>query len=421
MSQSSDSAAAPTVRVNQARLIDRLRQLAKIGARPEGGLNRQAFTDEDGQARKLMVSWATEAGLTVTTDEIGNLYMAHRPDGTDDRAPIMGGSHLDTQPAGGWLDGVYGVMAALEAVLAIKEQGLALTHPVEAVAWANEEGGRFQPGLMGSAYFTGHFTLDKADAIVDAGGARLSDEIERFLATTPELAQRQVPFAIAGLLEAHIEQGPILEDEGVPIGVVEGVQGIRWFQIDVRGVAAHAGTAPLGSRRDALIAATGMVQSLSRALHDPDDVLRFTVGKFIVSPGSPNTVADHVMFTIDLRHPDDDALDRSEEIIRKCVAEQAEPCEADIKVTEAVAPVRFAAPVIDTIEAAAGALDTPARRIVSGAGHDAAMMSGHAPVGMVFVPCHGGVSHHPDENADEEDLIAGAHVVATALARLAAS
>jgi N-carbamoyl-L-amino-acid hydrolase len=416
---SQDPASLPVVSIDGDRLIGRLRRLAKIGARPEGGMNRQAFTDGDAESRRLVLGWAAEVGLEPATDAIGNLYLRYAPPGTEDQAPVVGGSHLDTQPAGGWLDGAYGVMAAFEAVQAIKELGVALARPVEIVAWVNEEGGRYQPGLMGSSFFTGHFDLGEASDIVDAEGTPLDREIARFLASTPDLPERAVPFPIAGVVEAHIEQGPILENEGKPIGVVEGVQGIRWFKVDVHGEAAHAGTAPLAGRRDALLAATRIIQALSAALADPDDVLRFTVGKMIVSPGSPNTVADHAQFSIDLRHPELAVLDRSEQTIRAVCGEQAAPCTAEVAVTEAVPPVRFDAGVVDTIEAGAQALDLPARRIVSGAGHDAAMMASAAPVGMVFVPCHKGISHHPAENADESDLIAGGHVVATALARLA--
>lgn len=415
-----DAAPAPVVEIDGARLIDRLRRLAAIGARPEGGLNRQAFTPEEGEARRLVAGWAREIGMTAETDAIGNLYLRYAPAGIDGPAPVLGGSHLDTQPAGGWLDGAYGVIAALEAVQAIKEQAVPLARPLEVVAWVNEEGSRFQPGVMGSAWFVGHFDLARAPQIEGSDGTALDHAIVGYKAATPDIEERETPFPIAGLIEAHIEQGPILESEGLKIGVVEGVQGIRWFRVEVLGEAAHAGTTPLGARRDAVLAATRLVQALSAALADPVDVMRFTVGRFVVSPGSPNTVAAKVTFTIDLRHPDTHALDKAEATIREVCAEQVAPCEAAVTVSEMLSPVAFDERVVAAVAGAAEALGMPFRRMASGAGHDAANIARVAPAGMVFVPCHGGVSHHPAENADEADLIAGAHVVATAMARLAA-
>lgn len=414
-----ETAPAPIVEIDGNRLIDRLRRLASIGARPEGGLNRQAFTLEEGEARHLVAGWARETGMTAETDAIGNLYLRFAPEGTEGRAPVLGGSHLDTQPAGGWLDGAYGVVAALEAVQAIAEQGVALARPLEVVAWVNEEGSRFQPGVMGSAWFAGHFDLARAPQIEGSDGTTLDHAIVGYKAATPDIEERETPFPIAGLIEAHIEQGPILEREGFGIGVVEGVQGIRWFQVEVLGEAAHAGTTPLGARRDAVLAAARLVQALSAALADPADVLRFTVGRVVVYPGSPNTVAGKVVFTIDMRHPDPHELDRGEATIREICAAQAAPCMAEVIATETLAPVVFDDRVVAVIAGAAEALGIPSRRMASGAGHDAANIARVAPAGMVFVPCHGGISHHPAENADEGDLIAGAHVLATAMARLA--
>lgn len=405
--------------VDGERLIARLRALARIGARADGGVNRQALTPEDAEARKLVVGWAQEAGLDAETDPIGNLYLRHTPAGVENAEPVVTGSHLDSQPAGGWLDGAYGVIAALEAVQFLKESGAALRRPLEAVAWTNEEGSRFMPGVMGSSFYVDRLSIGEIADRQDPDGIRLGQALGEFLASTPDLPVREQPRPIAGLVEVHIEQGPILEAERLTIGVVEGVQGMRWMEITVRGRTDHAGTTPLGQRQDAMLAATAMVQALADALHDPDDIIRFTVGRFIARPGAPNTVADAVAFTIDLRHPDEAVLERSTQTIRRVVAETAGVCDSDLKLQEALKPVRFDARIVETVASVTEDLGLPARRMVSGAGHDAAVLAQRYPCGMVFVPCHKGISHHPSENADEADLIAGAAVLAETLRRLA--
>lgn len=405
--------------IDGERLITRLRTLARIGARADGGVNRQALTPEDAAARKLVVGWAQEAGLAAETDPIGNLYLRHTPAAAENATPIVSGSHLDSQPAGGWLDGAYGVIAALEAVQSLKENGAVLSRPIEAVAWTNEEGSRFIPGVMGSSFYVDRLSISEIEDKLDPDGVRLGDALAELLAATPDLPVREQPRPIAGLVEAHIEQGPILEAERLTIGVVEGVQGMRWMEITVRGRTDHAGTTPLRQRRDAMLAATSMVQALADALDDPDDIIRFTVGRFIARPGAPNTVADEVTFTIDLRHPDEDVLERSTQTIRRVVAEKAGACDVDIALQESLKPVRFDERIVETVASATSDLGLPARRMVSGAGHDAAVLAQRYPCGMAFVPCHKGISHHPSENADEADLIAGAAVLAETLRRLA--
>ncbi|MEM7446575.1 MAG: M20 family metallo-hydrolase, partial [Pseudomonadota bacterium] len=357
----------------------------------------------------------------ASTDPIGNLFLRHGPPSTDGALPVLSGSHLDSQPAGGWLDGVYGVVAALEAVQSLKEKGVALARPVEAVSWTNEEGSRFMPGVMGSSYYVERLAVADFADHRDPDGIRLGDALEALLASTPDLPVHQEPRPIAGLVEVHIEQGPILETEGKTIGVVEGVQGMRWMEVTIQGRTDHAGTTPLRQRRDAMLSATRIVQALNEALYDPDDVLRFTVGRFIAKPGSPNTVADEVVFTIDLRHPDDGVLERSLETIRRVTAEKAAPCEAVVHLHESLEPVRFDPAIVDTVAAATDDLCLPARRMVSGAGHDAAVLAQRHACGMIFVPCHQGISHHPAENADEANLIAGTAVLAETLRRLASN
>lgn len=409
----------PTLKADATRLLARLRTLARIGARPEGGVNRQAFTDGDIAARKLMLDWAAEIGLAPSTDAAGNLFLRLSAPGLDDRPPVLSGSHLDTQPAGGWLDGAYGVVAAVEALQRIRESGVALARPLEAVAWVNEEGCRFHPGLMGSTAFAGKGDIAAWSAQADDAGVTLADALAALKASSPDVSSRVPGRDLFAVVEAHIEQGPILESESATIGAVDAVQGLYWLQVTVDGMAGHAGTAPLAGRRDALLAAARMIAALSVALHDPDDVTRFTVGRIVAHPNSPNTVADRVTFTIDLRHPDLAELARCRRTIEDVCRAEAGPCGHRIAVSEHLEPVRFDAAVVAAVAAAARDLGHVPRPMVSGATHDAAVLAAIAPTAMIFVPCEEGLSHHPAENASDQVLAAGADVLATVLARLA--
>ncbi len=410
------------VRVDGPRLLSRLRALAEIGARPGGGVNRQAFTPTDAAARRLALAWAADIGLEPATDAIGNLYLrlsANTGDSDEAAAPVLSGSHIDTQPAGGWLDGAYGVVAAIEALQAIKDAGVPRRRPIEAVAWVNEEGCRYHPGLMGSTAFKGALDLDVLRNQTSPDGVALGDAIAACAADLPDLPVRTTPYPLAGLVEAHIEQGPILEREAKTIGVVTGVQGLYWLQVEISGEQAHAGTAPLAGRRDALLAAARIVAALSEALADPTDTTRFTVGRLEAHPNSPNTVADRVRFTIDLRHPDAATLDGMRATIERIAVELAAPCDCEIAVLERLAPTPFDGQVRAAVADAAAALAYPAMDIISGGSHDAAALAGLSPTGMIFIPCTRGVSHHPDEDADDAALVAGADVLASVLARLA--
>lgn len=405
--------------IDQDRLLNRLREMAEIGRRDDGGVDRQAFTPEDAQARRLMVDWAAAAGLETCTDAVGNLFMRHVPDGRAHEAPIMSGSHLDTQPAGGWLDGAYGVVAALEVLVSLKESGAPLDRPLEAVAWVNEEGSRFLPGMIGSASYVGHLDIADIEDNRDAENLRLGDAIRLFREATPDLPLRSRPSSVAAYVELHIEQGPILEAAGVPIGVVSGVQGYRVFELTVRGRTAHAGTTPHSLRRDAVRSAVGVIQALQDELSDAEEVTRFTVGRLSALPGSPSSVADEVVFTIDLRHPDKAVLDRATETIPELASRVARPCSVDTELVEVLEPVEFDETVTDVIAESATASGYTSHCLLSGAGHDAALIATCHPAGMIFVPCFEGISHHPDEDASDADLIAGAVVLAEAMKRLA--
>ncbi|MCB2103031.1 MAG: M20 family metallo-hydrolase [Rhodobacterales bacterium] len=396
---------------------DRLARLGAIGAIPGGGVCRLALTAEDMAARRLMLEWAAELDLEPATDAFGNLFL--RLPGTRPEAPpVVSGSHLDTQPHGGRFDGAYGVVAALEAVRAMRKAGLTPRRPVDVVAWTNEEGSRFPPGTMGSMVFTGLTDLAHAAAIVDRDGVALGDALPAFLAATPDLPLRPFGTPMAAYVEAHIEQGPVLEAADEQVGVVTGIQGSRWFQVSVRGEDAHAGTTPPALRRDALRQACSMVDALHQVFDNGDDRVRFTVGRFDVDPGSPNTIAGGVDFTIDFRHPESAVIHALSVRVAPTCQGHAGPCGVSVRELRDVPPVSFDLDVIRLIDDMAAGLGYRYRRMNSGAGHDAEHLAHVCPTGMVFVPCRGGRSHTVTEDARPEDLAAGTAVLAASLTAL---
>ena len=404
--------------VDEGRLWGRLMTLGAIGATPRGGVNRQALSKEDAEARRRMVAWACDLGLSASGDDAGNLFL--RLEGTDPAAaPVLTGSHLDSQPTGGKFDGAYGVLAGLEALESIQAAGVRPRRPIEVVAWTNEEGSRFQPGAMGSAVFADQMDLAEQLAVTDSDGVTAGAALRDFLAATPDLPRRPIGFPLTAYVEAHIEQGPRLEAADKPIGIVSAIQGLRWFAVEVLGEAAHAGTTPVGMRKDALKAAAAMVTALNEAMADPADTVRFTVGRFEVSPGSPNTVPARVFFTIDFRHPDAAVIERLTSRIEPICAAHAGGCTVTVRRTSNVRPTQFDSAVIDKVRRAAEALALPAMEMISGAGHDAMHLAEVCPAGMIFVPCEGGISHNEAENARPRDLADGARVLAATLVDLA--
>ena len=404
--------------VDQGRLWQRHVEMARIGAIPGNGVNRQALSAEDIAARRLLLSWAEPLGFSIGADAIGNLFI-RRAGREPEAAPIMTGSHMDSQPQGGRFDGIYGVLAGLEALEALEQAGIETARPIDLVAWTNEEGGRFAPGAMGSMVFTGVRRLADCLEIRDPAGIALRDALAATLAATPQTAERPFNFPVAGYVEAHIEQGPRLEESGNTIGVVTGIQGSRWFDVEVIGEAAHAGTTPLAQRRDAVQEALLMVQALNRLMADETDTVRFTVGRFDVTPNTPNSVASRVSFSVDFRHPDAGLLaERGDAIAANCRA-AAKACAVEVTETLTMMPCDFDDAVVDTIERATAALGLGYMRMPSGAFHDAQFMSAVAPTGMIFVPCEKGISHNPAENAAPADLAAGARVLAASLVELA--
>lgn len=405
-------------RVDPERLWARLMEMAKIGAIPGNGVNRAAFSAEDIAARKLLISWARARRFTVAADSIGNLFI--RRAGTDPRAsPVMTGSHMDSQPRGGRFDGIYGVLAGLEALEAMELAGVKTRRPVELVAWSNEEGGRFPPCTMGSAVYTGANALADFLEARDNEGILLKDALAQTLAAMPALEKRELNAPAAAYIEAHIEQGPLLEQEGRTIGVVTGIQGLRWFNVEVFGDTAHAGTTPLAGRRDALREAIAAIGALHELTRDASDTVRFTIGRVLVTPNSPNSVPSHVMFSVDVRHPDPATIARLGNAVEPTVRKAVSRCTVKVTPTLHDDPCAFDPAVVECVERAAQASGLAHRRMPSGASHDAMYMARVCPTGMIFVPCEKGISHNEAENAKPGDLAAGARTLTAALLELA--
>ena len=411
-------ALAAAAAVDEARLWSRQMAMAEIGATARGGVNRAALSDEDRAARALMVEWAGALGFKIATDGIANLYI-RKPGRRADAAPVVTGSHLDSQPRGGKFDGAYGVVGGFEALEAIARTGVETERPIDLVAWTNEEGGRFQPGCMGSAVFAGVLRLEDQLAIVDRAGVTLGEALAETLASTPGLPQRPLGHPFAAYVEAHIEQGPRLENANTTIGAVTGIQGLYWFTVEVSGEEAHAGTTPLKGRRDALKAAVAMVGALEELMADESDTVRFTVGRFECGPGAPSTVPSRALFTIDFRHPDPAVIERIRPAIAPLCEAHARGCAVSVRPTIENAPLRFDAAVIDMVERHAGAIGHSVMRLPSGAGHDAGHIAHLCPTGMIFVPCERGLSHNEAENATPAHLAAGAQTLAACLVDLA--
>jgi len=407
-----------TSRVNAARLWDRHQRMALHGGLPNGGVDRQALSPEEFAAWRELIDWARPLGLAAFTDVAGNLFLRH--EGTLADAPaVLTGSHLDSQPTGGKFDGVFGVLAGLEAVQAIIESGTRLLRPIEIVAWMNEEGSRFAPGMMGSAAYTRAETLDRFLPICDRHGTSVADGLAALHRAFPSLPLRELGRPMAAYLEAHIEQGPVLEREGVPIGVVTGIQGKRTYRVSVRGEEAHAGTSSRRERKDALLAAVRIIHALTEVMHDAADTVKFTVGKFDVLPDAPSVVPASVVFSIDLRHIDSGTLvELGNRIEAICVA-HAQPCTVDVLELTTALSLDFPEAMTSLVRESARLEGIAAMDIRSAAGHDARFLHGFCPTAMIFVPCKDGVSHNPMESAKAEDLAAGARVLVRAMVALA--
>ena len=397
--------------VDGGRLWSSLMELAQIGATPKGGVRRITLTPADREGRERFARWCREAGLEVRVDAIGNMFA--RRAGTDASAlPVVMGSHLDTQPNGGRFDGAYGVMAGLEVVRALNDASVRTRAPLEVACWTNEEGSRFVPTMMGSGVFTGTYALEKILENRDAEGVTVRDALEAI-----GYRGEARPHKVGAYFEAHIEQGPVLEDTGTTIGVVQGALGQRWFDVLVTGQDAHAGPTPMNLRKDALLAAAHLTLEVNRIGTTFPDSARGTVGHVQVKPNSRNVIPGEVRMTVDLRNARDHTLSAMKQELEKCAQAIARERRVSIDFAEVVyfPPSEFAPALVGRVRAAAQDLGFSHRDIVSGAAHDAVYLSRVAPTAMVFVPCEGGISHNEIENARPEDLAAGCSVMLQAV------
>ena len=406
-------------KVDEGRLWGRLMELAQCGATPQGGVNRQAFSDAEVKARALIARWAEELGFETFVDEVSNFFI-RRPGTELTAAPIMTGSHIDTVPAGGKYDGSYGVIAGLEVLQALETSKLKTRRPIEVVIWANEEGARFSPGQMGSGAFVGSRRIGDILSTVDRDGISVSQALEPILSATPHAKSRPLGTPIvAAFVEAHIEQGPELEAASCTIGAVTGIQGRRSFLVDVRGEAAHGGTARQSTRKDALLASVRMIHELDSLMRDPEDRLRFTIGAFTVKPNAPLVVPAHVHFTVDVRHPDNAIMESFCNKVEDLRTRNAFGCAVEVIENARAASISFNETMITLIESTASNLGFERMRIYSKAGHDSRELFKVCPTGMVFVPCRNGISHTESEDATSADLAAGARVLAEVVVELA--
>jgi beta-ureidopropionase / N-carbamoyl-L-amino-acid hydrolase len=409
---------APISLINADRLWTRLMGLAEIGATSSGGVNRQALSDGEIAAWRRVIAWAQEAGLTAATDSAGNLFLTLA--GRDRVAPpVLVGSHLDSQPTGGKFDGAAGVMAALEAVVSLAEQDETPRRDLIVVAWMNEEGCRFAPGMMGSEAFAGARGIEAIRAVRDASGITVGEALDRLHAAFPELPRKPPGFAAAAYLELHIEQGPLLEAAGHVIGVVTGIQGKKTFQVVLAGAEGHAGTLPQQERRDALAAFARTAAALHAEIGAVDAEIKFTIGRVTVEPNAPSVVPSRVTFSIDLRHPDNLVLDTAGVRVAALCRRHAPPCAVTITLLVDAPSNDFDSELRERIARAADDQKLPATAILSAAGHDARHLAKVCPAAMIFIPCRDGASHVEHEWADPGHVAAGASVLAQVLRDLA--
>jgi N-carbamoyl-L-amino-acid hydrolase len=407
------------IKIDRQRLERTFEEQARIGATAGGGLTRLALSDEDKVIRDRMVAWLEEAGCAVRIDRMGNIF-GRRPGapGAETLPPVVMGSHVDSVPTGGRFDGVLGVLCALEAIRALNDARTRTRHPVELAIFTNEEGARFQPAMLGSAVMAGKVSLEDAYNQRDRHGIRLVDELERIGYLGPEPCAAR---PLRAYLELHIEQGPFLEEAGLPVGVVEGIVGIAWARVTLTGSQDHAGPTPMRTRHDALVAAADVVKAVRHIPLEFGGDMVGTVGWLDVRPNIVNAIPGQVVLTTDFRAPSDPDLDRALADLELATrdAAGAEGVGLTWEPLMRVPRTRFASEVVDAVEGAARRLGAGYRRMLSGAGHDAQHMATLGPTGMVFVPSIGGKSHCEEEATRFEDIEHGANVLLHAALTLA--
>jgi len=404
---------ATNLKINGERLWDSLMEMAQIGATAKGGVCRLALTDLDREARDLFVKWCKDAGCTIRVDKMGNVF-ARRAGKDNSLAPVMTGSHIDSQPTGGKFDGAYGVLCGLEVIRSLNDMKYETLRPIEAIIWTNEEGSRFAPAMVASGVFAGVFDLDYGLGRADQDGKTMGDELKRIgYAGEDDVGGRPVH----AFFEAHIEQGPILEVEKKKIGIVQGAQGQRWFEVTFIGQEAHAGPTPMRVRKDALVGTAHVIGAVNKIGLENAPFACATVGMINSSPNSRNVIPGKVFFTIDLRHPEDATLTKMAAAVKSACEEAAAAnrLEVDFKEIWYSPPVKFDANCVAAVKKGAEELGFENLDIISGAGHDSVYMSRVAPTAMVFIPCEGGISHNEIENATKDDCRDGCDVLLRAM------
>ncbi|MGH7308199.1 MAG: Zn-dependent hydrolase [Candidatus Rokuibacteriota bacterium] len=396
------------MKINRRRLEQSIQELGGIGETPRGGLTRLALSDDDKRARDQMVAWMREARLRVRVDQMGNIFGERA--GADALPPVMVGSHVDSVPTGGKYDGQLGVLCGLEVIRALDDHGVRTRHPLTLVIFTNEEGARFQPAMIASGVMAGKIPLEDAYNARDKDGLRLGDELERigYLGAEPCVAR-----PLRAYLELHIEQGPFLEEEGLSVGVVEGIVAISWSRLTIHGVQDHAGPTPMRIRHDALVAAAEVVTSVRRIARELGGDTVATVGNLTVQPNIVNAIPGRVVLSIDIRDPRDATLDRARPMLERVVREacEREGVRGELEHYWRVPDTPFDPSVVDAVERAARAAGARYRRIRSGAGHDAQYMATIGPAGMIFVPSRNGRSHCEEEFTPMDDIEHGANTL----------
>jgi N-carbamoyl-L-amino-acid hydrolase len=404
--------------IDAARLLGRIRTLGEIGRDTDGRLIRLAASDTEKLGRDRFVGWIEDAGLKVAVDRIANIFGIWKPEGTVDAAPLMLGSHIDTIIGAGIYDGCYGTLSGLEVIETLKAEGLTPSRPIVVAAFTNEEGVRYAPDMMGSLVHAGGLDVDTALATIGTDGTMLGDELERIGYAGEHQPGFLRPHAY---IELHIEQGPILEREGIPVGAVEHLQGISWQRVVITGDANHAGTTPISMRRDAGHAAARVVTFLRDRAKASNTPTVATVGCMRFEPDVINVIPSRATFTVDLRDPDEDRLREEETALTNFLEILSTEEQVGISVERLARfePVKFDQGIVGLIEKAARNRGLACRRMTSGAGHDAQMIARIAPSAMIFVPSIGGISHNPREYTADEDLVAGANILLDVARQLA--
>lgn len=397
-------------KINSDRIWDSLMILGEIGATEKGGCCRLALTELDRQARDLFISWCKDAGCEISVDQIGNIF-ARRPGTDPTAAPITTGSHLDTQPTGGKFDGIYGCLAGLEVIRSLNDHGIETQRPVEVSVWTNEEGSRFAPAMVASGVFSGKFTTDYALQQTDKDGISLGDALKSISYDGDEAVGAR---DIHRFFELHIEQGPVLEQESLEVGVVTGVLGMRWFDLVIKGTSAHAGPTPMSYRNDALYAGTQLFSALYQLASEQEQQGgRCTVGELQIAKPSRNVIPGEISMSIDLRHAEIDGLEQLEQAARELADSISEQTGTDISIERIwdSPPIAFDNQCVDAVEKAVAGSEFSYCRMVSGAGHDAVNISTVVPTSMIFVPSIGGISHNEAEYSNPEQIAAGTQIL----------